>query len=294
MTDLPDLVHIADGDNVCTLCPAAGGSIVSWTIGGQDMFRKTNEAAIVSHNALTFSSFPLVPYSNRIAFGTFVWEGQQYDVQPNFAPEPHAIHGVGWERAWHNIAQSDAGCTLALMYTDDVQWPWGFSAQQKITVKENTLELELITTNLANEPAPLAFGHHPYFDSEGATLDFDAKRVFMSDPLALPTKAVAPEGQFNFTGGAAVHDRDVDNCYADWDGVCRISWANRPLKLIITSDMPATVVYIPEGGDAFCFEPVPHINNALNLIDADPAMPIIMPGESHKAVIRFEAVSVDL
>jgi galactose mutarotase-like enzyme len=76
-----------------------------------------------------------------------------------------------------------------------------------------------------------------------------------------------------------------------WDGRARIAWEGRPLELLITSDLPAAVVYIPKGEDRFCFEPVPHCNNALNREDADPPMPVVAPGEEFTAVIRFEAVA---
>jgi galactose mutarotase-like enzyme len=47
----------------------------------------------------------------------------------------------------------------------------------------------------------------------------------------------------------------------------------------------------PDGADGFCFEPVPHINNALNLVDREPAMPIVAPGKAFNASVRFRAVA---
>jgi aldose 1-epimerase len=54
--------------------------------------------------------------------------------------------------------------------------------------------------------------------------------------------------------------------------------------------LPSAVVCIRNGADGFCFEPVPHINNALNLPDREPAVPIIAPGEAFSASVRFRAV----
>ena len=58
--------------------------------------RRTDGTAIETDDPLQFASFPLVPFSNRIADGRFEWDGEQIEIDPNFAPEPHAIHGVGW------------------------------------------------------------------------------------------------------------------------------------------------------------------------------------------------------
>jgi aldose 1-epimerase len=55
--------------------------------------------------------------------------------------------------------------------------------------------------------------------------------------------------------------------------------------------LPSAVVYIRNGADGFCFEPVPHLNNALNLPDWEPAMPIVGPGEKFSASVRFRAVT---
>ena len=95
---------------------------------------------------------------------------------------------------------------------------------------------------------------------------------------------------FDFSGDGVLAGRDIDHCYAGWDGQACISWDGRPMMLNIISDMAAAVVYVPKGGDAFCFEPVPHINNALNRPDDILPMPTIAPGESFTATIQLRAV----
>jgi aldose 1-epimerase len=287
---MPELVSISDGDSSCTICPALGGSIISWSVGEQQMFRRADADAIISGDPLSTASFPLVPFSNRVSYARFMWEGRQIELTPNFAPEPHAVHGVGWKDAWAIAERNDSHVVLSLHHKGDARWPWSFAATQSVRVKEGTLELKLCATNLASEAVPLAFGHHPYFDQEGADLSFTAARVLMSGGDALPTEAATPAGRFDFGGGGAVAGRDIDHCYGGWDGIARIGWEGRPLALEIDADMAAAVVYIPRGGSAFCFEPVPHINNALNRPGDLPAMPTIAPGESFAATIRFMAV----
>lgn len=287
---MTDLITISDGDSVCTLRPDLGGSIISWSVAGQDMLRRAGDAALASGDPLSLASFPLVPFSNRIGFARFNWNGQQVDIEPNFPPEPHAIHGIGWTQSWEIGERSPSHCALNLMHSSDERWPWFFSASQKLRLTENGLELQLNATNLADEPVPLAFGHHPYFDQAGAELSFNATSVFMSDALSLPTHAVQPTGMFDFSVNGALTGRDVDHCYAGWDGHARITWSGRPMMLDIKSDMKATVVYVPKDGNAFCFEPVPHINNALNRPGDILPMPIIAPGESFNSTITFEAI----
>jgi aldose 1-epimerase len=277
---IPELVSIRVGDSICTLCPALGGSIIGWSINNQEMLRHADAAAIASGEPLSLASFPLVPFSNRIGYARFTWEGRQIEIARNFAPEPHAIHGVGWKDAWEIVDKGDRHIVLHLHHEADARWPWSFAATQSYHLENGSLTIKLSAANLANEPAPLAFGHHPYFDQEHASLSFVASGVLMNGVDALPTDEVSPEGQFDFRGGGDVHGRDIDHCYAGWDGRARISWAGRPLALEITADMKAAVVYIPKDGSAFCFEPVPHINNAINRPQDLPNMRTISPGAS--------------
>jgi aldose 1-epimerase len=290
---LRELVTLKAGQARCVVCPDIGGSVTAWTIGSQNMLRRTAERALASSDPLAMSSFPLVPYSNRIGFGRFDYLGQSFTIEPNFAPEPHAIHGIGWKMPWVVSNISETRCVLDLNYFADGRWPWSFSARQVIELSENKLTMTLETVNTADQPVPLAFGHHPYFEKSGAFLTFRARRVLMSGKDMLPTYSETPSGGFDFSKGERVEGHDIDHCYAGWDGDARIVWRDRSLGLIITSDMEAAVVYIPKDGEAFCFEPVPHVNNALNRPDDRPAMPVIEPGDIYRSSIVMKAVAAE-
>lgn len=287
---MPLLTRLECGSAICTLAPEIGGSVVQWQVGTQPMLRTASEAAVAAKERLGLASFPLVPYSNRIGNGRFDWQGKTIQLQRNFPPEPHSIHGTGWEDVWDICEKSHSSCTMTLTHPGDARWPWPFTATQAFTLGDASLELCLRAQNLANEAVPLAFGHHPYFDQAGACLTFEAAQVWTSGDDALPIKAVAPTGDFDFADGAVVAGRSVDHCYAGWNGRARIDWKGRPHALEIVTDMPAAVVYIPCGDADFCFEPVPHLNNALNMAGEQPGMLVIAPGDTYQATIRLQAV----
>lgn len=282
-------VMLAVGRAECEIWPCAGGSIGRWTISGQEMFRRATLGAETQQLPLGMATFPLVPYSNRIGFGRFDWSGQSYSIKPNFPPEPHAIHGTGWTAAWQFEQLADDAVVLRHVHGPDPDWPWPFQAEQHIRLSADTLSLKLVAQNLSDQHVPLAFGHHPYFDSEGATLSFGALQIWQTGKDGLPAFAEKPQGQDDFTNGDPVAGRALDNGYAGWDGQANVRWAGRPLMLDIHTDMDAAVVYVPPGGDSFCFEPVPHIINALNLPDHQPQMPVVAPGASYSVDIVFKA-----
>jgi aldose 1-epimerase len=235
------------------------------------------------------ATFPLVPYSNRVGFGRFDWNGENYRLAANFPPEAHAIHGTGWTMPWQAEPDGTNAVTLRCVHVPNADWPWPFEAEQRITLSAYTLHIELTARNLSDQPVPLAFGHHPYFDNEGATLSFAAEQVWRTGSDGLPAFAETPQGMFDFTRGDPVQTRILDNGFAGWDGKAHIRWDGRPLTLEIEADVQAAVVYVPEDSNYFCFEPVPHIINALNLPGHMPQMPVVAPGAAYEAQIRFKA-----
>lgn len=274
----------------CGIRAAIGGSLSSWTIGDQPMLRPgTADAA----DPRALASFPLVPYSNRIGQARFGWGGATVQLARSAAADPHALHGVGWQRPWTIADHGDDHATLSLTHGGDADWPWPFEATQRIMLRADGLSIALHAVNRHHAPVPLGFGHHPYFDTVGATLRFTARQMFPPGDDALPLDPVPPRGSSDFSAGAAVTGRSIDTCFAGWDGNAYISWADRPLGLAITASatLPALVVYIPAGGDAFCVEPVPNISNALNRPDAALGLPVIDPGAAFTAEIHLSAVA---
>ncbi len=281
---------LGDAGNRCAIAPAAGGSLAGWWIGGQAMVRAAPDSAV---DPLDLSGFPLVPFSNRIGQGRFEWAGETVALALNLPPEPHTIHGLGWQRPWSVVESGPWSATLALTHGGDALWPWPFEATQRFTLDAESLTIAMSVWNRADRAVPLCIGHHPYFDSDGATLAFAARQVWQTGPDGLPSCAGTPTGQFDFAAGAAVAGRRVDNGYAGLSGAARIGWRGRPmaLEIVVEPALAAAVVYIPPDGDAFCFEPVAHVINAINLPGAVPAMPVIEPGTAHVMTIRFRAVS---
>jgi aldose 1-epimerase len=256
------------------------------------MLRSASPAAIAARDPYATAGFPLVPYSNRIGHGGFEWRGQHVTLARNFPPEPHAIHGVGFERPWQVQARSSDSVLMTLKHRPDAGWPWAFDARQRITLTDDLLILEFDAVNLESQAVPLAFGHHPYFPRHGALLTFHAQGVWLADTDGLPCELVKPAGQLDFSKESAVENADIDHCFTGWKGLAIIAWPEKAQALGIAAsrELSSAVVYIRRELDAFCFEPVPHMNNALNRIDPESAMPVIEPGESFEASIRFRAI----
>jgi aldose 1-epimerase len=272
-----------------------GGSIGTWSVNGQHMLRAAGESGIASRDPYAAASFPLVPFSNRIGQGSFEWDGKLIVLARNFPPEPHAIHGVGFERPWQVQTRSGDSALLSLRHRPDAGWPWAFEARQRVTLTDDLLSLELSAVNLESQAVPLAFGYHPYFPRSGARLSFHARGVWLVGDDGLPSTLAMPAGPFDFSQGLPVEHADIDHCFSGWNGAAAITWPDKAHALGITAsrELCNAVVYIRRELDAFCFEPVAHINNALNRRDPESVMPVVAPGESFNAGIRFRAIRDD-
>ena len=288
----PAVLTLACGADRCAIVPSLGGSIAEWSVNGQAMMRRASDFSIATNDPYGMASFPLVPYSNRIGGGSFEWDGKRVSLARNFPPEPHSIHGLGFERPWQVQAQAKDSVTLTLSHRPGASWPYAFEAEQRISLKEGTLLLELKAKNLADRAVPLAFGHHPYFPRGGASLKFHAEGLWLNADDGLPSLLVKPFEKFDYSELSSVARGEIDHCYAGWDGRAEISWLDRPLALEITAsdNLPCAVVCIRNDLDGFCFEPVPHINDALNRREREFVMPVIAPKQAFSASIRFRAV----
>jgi aldose 1-epimerase len=287
-----ETLTLTHGAARCDILPQVGGSIGTWSVSGQQMLRAASESGIVARDPYATAGFPLVPYSNRIGQGSFEWHGTVMTLARNFAPEPHAIHGVGFERPWQVQTREPDSALLRLTHRPDAGWPWAFEARQRITLTDDLLILEFDAVNLESRPAPLAFGFHPYFPRDGARLTFHAQGVWLVGDDGLPSELVKPTAQFDFSKGLSVDNADIDHCFTGWNGVAIIAWPDKAQALGITAsrELSSAVVYLRRERAAFCFEPVTHVNNALNRSDRESAMPVIAPGDSFEASIRFRAL----
>lgn len=273
----------------CELAPALGGSVAGLWHGAQPVLRSSSAGALES--AAAAGSYPLLPYSNRVGYRRMHWAGRDYLLEPNFAPEPHSIHGVGWQRAWTVASAHTTQAVLHYTHQPDAAWPFAFDSSQTIGLREHTLEMQLAITNRASEPVPVGLGWHPYFAKSAHThIRFAAQARWDMGDDKLPTDRRPHAGL-----AGDCHSLDVDHCFDGWNGSLELSESG--LRIQVTSDLDCLVVFTTPERDCIAIEPVSHVNNALALAQSrghrvpSLGLRVLQPGESFSASmhIRVEA-----
>ncbi|HSV34602.1 MAG TPA: aldose 1-epimerase [Ramlibacter sp.] len=279
------MVQLRAGALVCDIEPGLGGCIAGLWLGGVPVLRSTPAGQLAS--ARQAGSYPLVPFSNRIAQASLQWQGTQHPLVQNNAPEPHAIHGVGWQRPWQVLESDGRFALLAYEHRADTGWPFAFDTSQTFRLGENTLALTLSLTNQSAQPAPAGLGWHPFFVKRPTShIAFGATGRWDMGADKLPTGRRPSPGL-----DADCASLEVDHCFDGWDGVVRLR--DDVLSMRITSNLGRLVVFTHTGRDDIAIEPVSHVNNALSLVHAgaDAAslgLVILQPGASISAQMTLE------
>lgn len=278
------MIRLQSGQLVCEIEPALGGCIAGLWLDGVPVLRSTREPLATARQS---GSYPLVPFSNRIERATLQWQGTSHPLVSNNAPEPHAIHGVGWQRPWTVLDSDDSFAMLAYEHRADPAWPFAFDSSQTLRVRGNALELTLALTNQSPEPAPAGLGWHPFFVKRpGSRITFAATGRWEMGPDKLPTTRRPADGL-----DAESASLDVDHCFDGWNGV--VSLRDELLHTSISSNLGRLVVFTNASRDTIAIEPVSHVNNAINLVAAGAdaqalGLRTLQPGETLTAQMSIE------
>jgi aldose 1-epimerase len=271
---MDDAVALVAGNARVEVNAAVGGALSSFTVAGIDVLRPTPGG---NRDVRAQGCYPLVPYSNRIANARLEYGGRVHGLTRNFGDHPHAIHGIGWQRAW-KIAARDA--TRALLTLDHapigeaaLSWPWPMRAAQSLSLRADpaqacaTLSLKLSVANTGAAAFPFGLGWHPFFVRNATTrIGLGAKGVWQTDDTRLPTFHATESPLLALYPAREPGKATIDNVFTGWAGEATLLDAARRVATTVRADRAARflVVFAPEGRDYLALEPVTHMTDAFN------------------------------
>jgi aldose 1-epimerase len=293
--DRPEPLKLSSGNLELHLEPGIGGSISGFTFSADGevwpIFRPApkNEPSV-----LEMSSFPLVPWVNRVRDGMFMFRGQQVRLSPDPSIDPSPLHGHGWLGAWTVESAEATAASLGFRYPGG-EWPWTYSARQDFTLDPAGISITLECTNESEEPMPCGLGHHPYFLCGPDTrLDTQVACAWTIDERVLPVEKVPAQGRFSLSN-RQICAQDLDHGFGGWGGRASISDPAWPFRVEFSSPTAGFFqVYSPASGGFFVAEPVTHANAAMNAPEEEwpeLGMAVLDPGRTMTLETRFDVIA---
>ena len=261
------ILQLQNAESKLTFCPHIGAAIARFTWRGHDILRRTPDTAIKQSLVRQMGVYPLVPYSNRIGNANLIVGEQTFTLRPNFLPEPHAIHGLGWQRAWQLAKHTSDFAELTLKHTPDADWPFAFGARQTMHLAANALKLTLELKNTDQRPMPAGLGFHPFFPLvPGTHMQSEWKGMWKMGTDSLPTVLGPVPPDADFSQLRPVTDWKVDNCFTGWSRRVALDYPTHRVEIDASDACRQIVVFAPNDGRNFiALEPVTNINNAFAL-----------------------------
>lgn len=243
------------------------------------------------------SSFPLVPWSNRVAACTLTFRGRSWRL-PRTAADGTSMHGAVLPYAFGVVEASGTHVTLRFDARSvvGVGFPWRFTTTLTYALTGDGLAVTTTVANVDDEDFPAGFGHHPYLVRElvpgrgDALLELPAAGGYaLTDAVATgPAGAIPPRADFR--AARALGGRFVDDCLVAEPGrPARVVYpgARRDggdVEVLVEHDdvYGHWVVYVPPGRSYFAVEPATHANGGFALLEAGvpgSGVHVLAPGE---------------
>lgn len=301
----PGAVHtLRAGPLALRVAPAAGGRLASLT-STDATGRSTDWLAPMPADSLAegfdadlwpkAGCYPLLPFSNRIRDGRFVWDDTEIVLTPH-SGQVHAMHGVGHRRAWQVVHQAVDRMTMRLRHAPTPgEWPWPFEAVQRLRLTPAGLLAELALRNEGGSRMPVGGGFHPFLARRpGMRLRFDASHRWPADADGVATHRVDVDARSGFGQERPLPEGGCSVYYSGWPRHARLACPDGgSLTLRAGAGLDHLVLHAPADCDYFCVEPVSHVADAINLAargHAGTGLRTVAPGEAvrWRMVLRID------
>ncbi len=246
------VVELSCGGVVARIEPTEGGRIVSLMVGGVERILPKAHARAIAP-PIYWGCYPMVPWAGRLADGRIPTADGEVRLERNLPPS--AIHGLGFDKPWAILEQSERVVTMACELRG-LGWPFGGGARQTLRLHPTSLDLELEVGDYTRA-GPAGLGWHPWFArprTGDVELRLDARYVLVLDAKLVPTGEVrGVTASEDLRSGPRLGDRRLDHVYVQTTGPAVVRWPDLDLEIEYDDSLNTVVVHTPS--EAICVEP---------------------------------------
>ena len=269
------------------IAPSEGGRIVSLIVADEERILPKARAARLEP-PIGWGCFAMVPWAGRLGDGLVPTRDGEVRLGANLGHS--SIHGLGFDRPWGIVTQSDTRVTMRCELAGR-GWPFGGDAIQTLTLSPTSLDLELEVGGYSRV-GPAGIGWHPWFTrpaSGDLEVRLNASRVLVVDADLVPTGEVREVvGEEDLRAGPPLGDRRLDHVYIDTKGPAIVRWPDLELHIEFGASLNTVVVHTPPEG--ICVEPQTMWPNAPVLASrgvAHTGLRTLQPGERTRSRQRW-------
>ena len=176
----------------------------------------------------------LVPWPNRIADGSYTFEGTGLQLPISEVGRNNASHGLVRWAAWTLAESTGSEVVQTYRLMSQTGYPWTLDLRVRHTLSPDGLTVTVRAENTADSPAPYALGSHPYLtaglaesESAGSTapagingweLTLPASTWLTVDERKIPTgRADVADSELDFRTGRTLGETSLDTAFTDLD-----------------------------------------------------------------------------
>ena len=165
---------------------------------------------------------PLIPWPNRLADGTYRFDGSDHTVALTEPDKHNAIHGFLLWRSWQAVEHEPSRVVMSTRLHPLMGYPFTLDVQVAYELSDDGLVVSTTATNLGDHACPYGAGQHPYLSPgdgriDECTLQLDAAtRILTDNDRQLPTGSEPVQGTaFDFRAARRIGDQELDFPFTD-------------------------------------------------------------------------------
>lgn len=165
---------------------------------------------------------PLVPWPNRLADGSYTFDGVSHQVALTEPDKHNAIHGLLRWRPWQVVRRSNDRVRMGTRLHPMPGYPFVVDVEADYALDEEGLRVSITAVNVGAQPCPYGCGQHPYL-SPGTGLIDDcslqleaATRILTDEERQLPIGTEPTAGSpYDFSRPKDLGSQRVDFAFTD-------------------------------------------------------------------------------
>ncbi len=173
-----------------------GGGVREYTLAGQAVLHPygLHEMCDGAHGT------PLIPWPNRLADGSYEFDGERHQLALNEPPKHNAIHGLLRWRAWRCEEREPSRVVLGTRLHPAPGYPFMLDVSVAYELSEAGLTVTTSALNVGERACPFGTGQHPYLSPGEGSIDEcslqlpAAMRILVNADRQLPVGREPVEG----------------------------------------------------------------------------------------------------